>query len=84
MMNDLTNISITLPEWGWSDKANKKVAKICKTDEQKEWLFDYLLQEVNVDFLVGYYLHYAPAKQIKAMAKDIGTFDLEESDDEEV
>ncbi len=84
MMNDLTNISITLPEWNWGEKANKKIAKICKTDEQREWLFDYLLQEINVDVLVGYYLHYAPAKDIKAIAKSIGTFDLEENNNEEV
>ena len=70
--------SIKMPDWDWGETANKKIANLFETQDQKDFFCEYLINEIPVDNLVMYMLHYTPEDELKQIALNIGTYKLEE------
>lgn len=70
--------SITMPDWDYGTTANQKLEELCQTQEQKDFLCEYLTQEMPVDELVWHLLRYTPIEVLKEIAVDIGMYKLEE------
>jgi hypothetical protein len=67
-----------MPDWDWGETANKKIANLFETQDQKDFFCEYLINEIPVDNLVMYMLHYTPEDELKQIALNIGTYKLEE------
>lgn len=70
-----------LPDWDWGTITNKKLDDNF-THDQKDFLCEYLINEMPVTELVMYLLEYMPIEIIRELADDIGVFTLDEENAE--
>lgn len=72
--------NIDIPEWDYGAETNARLDTIVHTPLQKDWLCDFITQEMSIDALVSYFLKYVPIEVIQGIAESIGTYDLEEEE----
>jgi hypothetical protein len=77
--------TFSIPDWDWGEVGNTKLRQLFDIPEDKpmhdnarlDFFLNYLLQEIDVDCLVGFYLRHAPLKELKGEAEAIGCYEFE-------
>ena len=83
--------TFSIPDWDWGEIGNKKLRQLFNIAEdqpmhknaQLDFFLNYLLQEIDVDCLVGFYLRHAPLADLKNEADSIGCFEIDPEEDDE-
>ena len=68
---------MSLPDWDWGERSNKKLREIFSIPEDKpldscerlDNFIEFLLKEIDVQEMVSNFLYYAPTEDIKSYAK---------------
>ena len=77
--------TFTIPDWDWGEKGNTKLRQLFDIPADKpmhdnarlDFFLNYLLQEIDVNCLVGFYLRHAPLKELKDEAEAIGCYEFD-------
>ena len=77
--------TFSIPDWDWGEVGNKKLRQLFDIAEDQpmhnnarlDFFLNYLLQEIDVDCLVGFYLRHAPLTELKGEAEAIGCYEFD-------